>query len=79
MSRVTVDTVWRTQFNDLTEPLEVCDETGKTLGHFLPEEAYRRLVHALAKAQISDDEIALLRQQTGGRTLAEIWASLGKS
>jgi hypothetical protein len=79
MSKVVLDTAWRAKLNGLTEPLEVCDESGKTVGHFLPEDAYRRLLYALARAQVSDDDIAQLRQQTGGRTLAEIWASLGKT
>ncbi len=79
MSKVTLDNAWRAKFNGLTEPLELCDESGKTVGHFLPEDAYRRLLYALARTQVSDTEIAELRQQTGGRTLAEIWQNLGKS
>jgi len=79
MSKVTLDPAWRAKSNGLSEPLEVCDESGNTVGHFLPEDAYRQLLCALAKSQVSDAEIAHLRQQTGGRTLAEIWQGLGKS
>jgi hypothetical protein len=79
MSRVTLDPSLRTKLNGLNEPFEFCDESGRVLGHFLPEGAYRQLLHALAKSQISDEEITKLRQQTGGRTLAEIWEGLGKS
>jgi hypothetical protein len=78
MSRVTLDPVLRAKLNGLQEPLEVCDEGGKTIGHFLPEDAYRRILHTLAQSQITDEEIAKLRQQKGGRTLAEIWQSLRK-
>jgi hypothetical protein len=59
--------------------MEVCDEQGKTLGHFVPVETYRKMLHAWLKAQVSDAEIEQLRQQTGGRTLQEIWKSLGRS
>jgi hypothetical protein len=79
MSKITLDLNWQARFNGLKEPLEVCDEAGKMLGHFLPEAVYRRFLQAWADSQISDAEIAQLRQQSGGRSLTEIWKSLGRS
>jgi len=60
----------------LTEQLELCDETGKTVGHFLPDELYKRLVYDWVKAQTTEEELRRISQEPGGRSLAEIWASL---
>ena len=76
MSKVTLDSTWRSALNGLNESLELCDESGKTVGRFLPEEAYSRLLYALAQSQVSDEEIRKLRSQTGGRALSEIWQDI---
>jgi hypothetical protein len=79
MSKIILDSIWQAKLNGFEEPLEVCDEAGKTLGHFLPEAIYRSFVQAWASSQISDAEIIELQKQSGGRSLAEIWKSLGRS
>ncbi len=78
MSRVILDPELRSKLNGLNEQLEVCDEAGKTLGHFLPESLYRELLLCWSKANLSDEELARRRQEPRGRTLAEIWKSLGQ-
>jgi hypothetical protein len=78
MNRVTVDESLRGKLNGLDEPLELCDETGQTVGHFLPPELYREMLLALARAAISDEELEERRREPGGRTLAEIWERLGR-
>jgi hypothetical protein len=79
MSKLTLDAGLKSKLNGLNEPMELCDEGGTTVGHFLPEETYREYLYAWLKAQVSDEEVEELRQQTGGRTLPEIWNSLGQS
>lgn len=59
--------------------MELCDESGSSVGHFLSEQLYRRLLYDCANAQVSDEELERRRQQPGGRTLAEIWARLEQS
>jgi hypothetical protein len=55
---------------------ELCDQSGRRVGHFLSEKLYRRLLYDWANAQISAEELERRRQQPGGRALAEIWARL---
>ncbi len=78
MSRVVLDDQLRSKLNGLNDQLEICDEVGRTLGHFVPEALYRQLLIAWSKAQISDAELERRRQEPRGRTLAEIWQRLGQ-
>ena len=77
MSKITLDPSLKFKLNGLNEPLELCDEGGATLGHFLPENTYREYLYAWLKSQVSDEEIETLRQEQGGRTLDQIKKSLG--
>ena len=79
MSKVTLDPQLRGKLNGLNEQLELCDETGKTLGHFLPDNVYRRLLYAWVNAQITDEELQRAAEEPLGRPLADIWKSLGRS
>ena len=79
MNKIILDSNWQAKLNGFEGPLELCDEAGKTLGHFLPEAIYRRFLQVWANSQVSDAEITELRKQSGGRGLAEIWQSLGRS
>jgi hypothetical protein len=36
MTRITVDALLRTKLRNLTEPLELCDDSGKVRGRFFP-------------------------------------------
>ncbi|HEV3448958.1 MAG TPA: hypothetical protein VG099_30255 [Gemmataceae bacterium] len=78
MSRITIDEVLRSKLNGLNAEIELCDEAGKTVGHFLPEETYKQLVYAWLNAQISDEELDRRDQEPGGSTLQEIWKRLGR-
>ncbi len=78
MNRVVVDEAVRSKLRNLDE-VELCDESGRKVGHFLSEELYRRLLYDWANAQITDEELERRRRQPGGRTLAEIWSRLQQS
>jgi hypothetical protein len=78
MIKVFVDDSMRSKLREVPEA-ELCDDTGRTVGHFLSDEVYRRLLYDWANAQITDEELERRRQQPGGRTLAEIWARLDPS
>jgi hypothetical protein len=79
MTRVTIDEALRGKLNGLDQPLELCDEAGQTVGHFLPAEEYKRYFYAWLNAQVSDEELEQSRKEPGGRTLAEIWRDLKSS
>jgi hypothetical protein len=56
--------------------IELCDATGRTLGHFLSPAAYTKLIYAWAKTEFTDDEAdrawnAYLRD--GGVSTQEAW------
>jgi hypothetical protein len=81
MSKITLDASLRSKLNGLNEELEVCDESGATVGHYVPAELYRNMLYQIAEAQYprTKEELAKLRQQTGGTTLAEFWKKMGRS
>jgi hypothetical protein len=73
VNQIVVDTPLGAQLTGLSQPVEVVDESGHSLGHFVPTQA----------TAISDDcpysaeELARMRAHKGGRPLADIWRSLG--
>jgi hypothetical protein len=73
VNRVVVDQDVQAKLHDVDD-VELCDESGRKIGHFLSDELYRRLLYDWANAQISDEELKRRRRQPGGRVLAEIWA-----
>jgi hypothetical protein len=80
MAKITLDTQMRAKLNGLNEQIEVCDESGITIGHFLPISDYQKLLCAAAEAACpyTEEELQKFHQEkTGGRPLAEIWKSLG--
>ena len=77
MSKVIVDDALRRSLGGLDGETEFIHPSGQSLGHFLPAPLYTKLLYAWLKAEITDEDLKQLRQQTGGRSLSEIWQSLG--
>jgi len=79
MDKLTIDSSLRDRLGGLQSGLELCDETGQTLGYFVPvvhddPELYRR-----AAAQISDEELERRRREPGKRrTTQEVLERLEK-
>jgi hypothetical protein len=78
MLKVILDASTRAKLHNLDDLLELQDESGQVLGHFLPLN-HRANGSGLPASPHSDEEIELLRQQKGGRPLAEIWKTLGRT
>jgi hypothetical protein len=68
MTKVLVDAATRAKFNNLEGMLEVCDETGKTLGVFHPVTESKPSV----RSPYSREELEQLRKQRTGKPLSEI-------
>jgi hypothetical protein len=81
MSKITLDAALRSKLNGLNESIEICDEGGETVGHFLPASAYRKLLYQIAESQCphTPEQLQARRQQTGGQSLADIWKELEKA
>ena len=75
MIKVILDDTTRSKLASVSDA-ELCDHSGKTVGHFLSEDVYRRLVIDWANAQITDEELQQRLAKPGGRSLAEIWQRL---
>jgi hypothetical protein len=78
MNKVILDESLRSKLQNLETELEFCDESGCTLGYFLPSVERDRLLYDRARAQITDEELERRRQEPGGRTTAEVLARLAK-
>ena len=78
MTKVTVDDELRARLNGLNDQLELCDEAGRTIGLFLPEEAYWKMMLKYDQCPYSYEDLQRFRQEKGGRSLSEIWKSLGR-
>lgn len=78
MSRITLDPQLKTRLNGLNEHLEICDESGNILGHFLPQEVYKKLLYSAIEAACPHDkaEQERRRREIGAISLAEFWKKL---
>ncbi len=81
MTKLTLDAELRSKLNGLDEPLEVCDEAGQTVGHFLPSEVFDDLFYTALSAESphSKDELRRRHLETQGRPLADIWRDLRRT
>jgi hypothetical protein len=77
MTRVTVTELVSDALNQFTEPVELCDPSGRTLGRFVPVGSFQ--LKESDQCPYSADELDRARNATGGRPLAEIWKDLGRS
>jgi hypothetical protein len=73
MIRITVGRPLTDQLEGLAVPVEVVDETGRPLGHFVP----RLATTASNECPYTPDQLEAMRGENGGRPLSEIWKSLG--
>jgi predicted AAA+ superfamily ATPase len=76
MEKITVDECIRKKLASVESKVELCDETGKTLGFFMTPDRYRKMVTEWAKAQVSDEELERARGRTGGRLFSDVIAEL---
>ena len=73
MTRLTLDAATSGKLGDVTQCVELCDESGRTLGYFTPAD---RSDYAGVQPLISDEELDEREQEKGGRSLREILTEL---
>lgn len=71
MNRVTVDQTTGSQFHSAPGPVQVFDESGRLLGHFVPQSS-----HLNIPCPYTETELKEMRNANGGRALNEILGSL---
>jgi hypothetical protein len=81
MVRITLDDDLRGKRNGLNEPVDLCDDTGRSVGRFLPAAMYDDLWYAALAERTGEpkEELRRSHREEDGRTLAEIWTSLGRT
>ena len=72
MSVVVVDEVLQRELETLTVPAELRDRQGRLLGRFSPVLSGRDVRQASDHCPYSDAELDAMRNETGGRPLAEV-------
>jgi hypothetical protein len=72
-NRIMIDQSLTTQLQGLAVPVELVDESGRMLGHFVP----RTATSDSDGCPYSAEELEAMRGESGGRPLAEIWRTLG--
>jgi len=73
MIRIMVDSVTLTRMEGVSQPAEVCDTSGRIIGHFIPTSG-----SATLDPGVSEVELDRRQQARGGRSLGEILANLEK-
>lgn len=72
MTAIVVDNDLREKLRKLGHEVPLCDETGSTLGWFLPEAEYMKILYERARHIVTDEELDRAEKEPHGRPLADI-------
>jgi hypothetical protein len=78
MTKVVVDASFGAKVMGLTGAVELCDESGQTIGYFQPVASGTQSPSPRAKSPFSEEEIERRRKEKGGRALQDILADLNR-
>lgn len=78
MNKILVDPGTRTRLDNLESELEFCDESGRTLGFFVPAAEAEPALYEWARREFTDEEIERARREPGGLTIDEVLDGLGE-
>ena len=76
MTRITVHDDLIAEFNSVADLAEICDPSGRRLGHFVP--VVVPADPADDRCPYTEEELAKFETQSHGRPLEEIWKGLGR-
>jgi hypothetical protein len=79
MEQVVINADLKAKLHNLSVPLELRDETGNVYGHFVPRFRPADFDELVKTCPFTDEELEQFGKEPGGRTLAEIWKSLGRT
>ena len=79
MGRIVLDPELRAKLSGLNEQMEICDETGKVVGLYLPLADYKKILYKGVEIPFSEEEIELRRKEKSGSSLAEFWKRMGQA
>ena len=79
MTKLIVDAGLRARLNGLNDLLELCDESGHTLGYFHPTVEAAGTQSADVRSPFTEEEVERRRQKRAGRPLSEILEKLNES
>lgn len=79
MNQIILDDELRAKLNGLSTTVEVRDAAGDTVGQFVPQHEYVKLVYAWAKAEVTEDELDAASREPGGLPLSEVLKRMGAS
>ena len=77
MTKLVIENALSEKLQRINHGVELCDSTGRTVGHFLPEAEYLKVLYERAKRLFTDEQLDHARRQGGGKSLAEILERLG--
>lgn len=72
MTRVTIDSSLQAKLHGLESELELCDESGRTVGFVLPPDLHRQLMYAWAKTMVDEETVQRSLSQPGGLSTAQV-------
>lgn len=80
METLIINPLLQDQLKRLTELTLLTDQSGTPLGHFMPGVPIDPELYRLAESQcpFSADELRHMRQQSGGKSLSDIWQTVGE-
>jgi hypothetical protein len=74
MTRVTLDQATLEKLRHFRERMEICDESGRSLGYIMPAED--RSLYESVEVPVSEEQLRKAEQEPGGYTTAEVLAHL---
>ncbi len=77
-SIVITDPSLAAQFRFSTPEAQVVDASGRVIGRFIPEEPLPQPPYDGIKSPYTVEQLDAFEKEEGGKSLAEIWQSLGR-
>ena len=72
MNRIIIDGELRSRLDNLDSQMELCDESGRILGYYVPAAVCDPSLHQWARDQFTEKEIDRARAEPGGLSIGEV-------